>query len=195
MPTLYDPEKHHRRSTRLKWFDYRSAGAYFVTICTQHRKCLFGTIEDNEQRLNEAGRLVERQWSELPLRFPNVGIDAFVAMPNHIHGILLVGAQFIAPLDNPEGEFTPRHEGAINRAPTLGEILRFYKASSTRMIRQKVNPEFAWQRNYYEHIIRDEESHNRIRNYILENPMRWTVDSENPEATNPEPENAWQLRK
>ena len=80
----------------------------------------------------------------------------------------------------------------MNRAPTLGEMVRTYKAASTRMIRQTANPEFAWQRNYYEHIIRNEESLNRIRQYILENPSRWVIDRENPAASNPEAENPWE---
>jgi putative transposase len=141
MSTRYDAEKHHRRSIRLKSFDYKQAAAYFVTICTRNRDCLFGAISNNEQQLNDAGRLAQELWFGLPARFPGVAIDAFVVMPNHIHGVIVVGAQFIAP--------SPRHhDGAINRAPILGEIVRAYKAASARMIRQKVNIEFAWQRNY-----------------------------------------------
>ncbi len=80
----------------------------------------------------------------------------------------------------------------MNRAPTLGEIVRTYKAASTRMIRQTANLEFAWQRNYYEHVVRNEESLNRIRQYIMENPARWAIDRENPDTSNPEPENPWE---
>ncbi len=85
-------------------------------------------------------------------------------------------------------------EGAINRAPTLGEIIRTYKAASTRMIRQAVNADFAWQRNYYEHVIRNDESLDRIRQYILENPARWAIDRENPDTPNPERENPWEAK-
>jgi REP element-mobilizing transposase RayT len=92
----------------------------------------------------------------------------------------------------PRNQIGNSQDGAINRAPTLGEIVRTYKAASTRMIRQTANPGFAWQKNYYEHIIRNEESLNRIRQYILENPSRWTMDRENPETSNPEPENPWE---
>jgi REP element-mobilizing transposase RayT len=121
-------------------------------------------------------------------------------MPNHIHGIVFVGAQFIAPDSEQFVAFGSgqhnhvdiAHEGAMNRAPTLGEIVRTYKAASTRMIRQTANADFAWQRNYYEHIIRNEESLNRIRQYILENPSRWAIDRENPAASNPEAENPWE---
>ena len=109
-------------------------------------------------------------------------------MPNHVHGIIMVGAQFIAPqviLSNRFGK------GAINRAPTLGEIVRTYKAVSTQLIRRAASSDFAWQRNYYEHVVRSETSLNRIRQYILDNPARWAFDRENPAAMTREPEEAW----
>lgn len=186
MPNQFDPEKHHRRSIRLKGFDYGQPGAYFVTICAQNRECHFGAVADGQIRLNEAGQIIQAAWGELPSRFSNIAVDAFVVMPNHIHGIVLVGAQFIAPSD-PQG----KNLGAMNRAPTLGEMVRSFKATSTRLIRGTGNANFAWQRNYYEHVIRDEDSLERIRNYITENPTRWDMDRENPLATTPEPENAW----
>ena len=117
-------------------------------------------------QLNNAGEIAKATWNELPARFPSLGLDAFVAMPNHIHGIIMVGAQFIAPSDG----FGETNQGVMNHAPTLGKIIRAYKAASTRLIRQAGTPDFAWQRNYYEHVIRDEESLNRIRQYILDNP-------------------------
>ena len=125
-------------------------------------------------------------WGELPSRFSNMTLDVFVVMPNHVHGIILIGAQFIAPSAAPQ-----KSPGAMNRAPTLGQIVRTYKASSTRHIRVTANANFAWQRNYYEHVIRDEESLKRIQEYVLENPARWDIDRENPQATTFEPENAW----
>ncbi|MCX8102864.1 MAG: transposase [Candidatus Bipolaricaulota bacterium] len=182
----YNPDKHHRRSIRLKGYDYAQAGAYFVTVCTRDRVYWFGEVIDNQMHLNQAGQIVLTMWEELPERFPEIAIDAHVIMPNHVHGIVWikpVGAQFIAPYT---------YRGAMNRAPTtLGEIVRAFKAVTTRIIRQTIFPEFAWQRNYYEHIIRSEESLNRIRQYILDNPQRWAYDRENPAATAPEPENAW----
>jgi hypothetical protein len=113
-------------------------------------------------------------------------LDEFVVMPNHMHGIIIVGAPFMAPYGpgavNPgavnQGAVNP---GAINRAPTLGEIVRSFKALATRRIRQAGVTAFAWQRNYYEHIIRDEESLNRIREYIRNNPLQWALDRENPD--------------
>jgi len=86
----FNPDIHHRHSIRLKEFDYSNPGSYFVTICTQQRNCLFGTITDGKMELNDAGRLIKKVWLELPLYYPNIDIDAFVVMPNHIHGIIIV---------------------------------------------------------------------------------------------------------
>ncbi|HEX9662732.1 MAG TPA: transposase [Candidatus Binatia bacterium] len=185
-----DPEKHRRRSIRLKGYDFGQAGAYFVTVCTQGRACLLGVV-NGEMQVNNAGRMVQASWDELPRRFAGMRVDGFVVMPNHIHGIIMVGAQFIAPHDMQQNVFENPRQGAMNRAPTLGEIVRAFKAVSTRAIRQTTNPTFAWQRNYYEHVIRDDDSLNRIRQYILDNPARWAFDRENPAATTPEPEEAW----
>ena len=159
-------------------------------------------VDGRRSSLNDSGRLASVAWNELPSRFPTVSLDSFVVMPNHIHGIITVGAQFIAPDSDsvqfiapgsvPHNHAGTAHEGAMNHAPTLGEIVRTYKAASTRMIRQTANREFAWQRNYYEHVVRNEESLNRIRQYILENPARWAIDRENPDTSNPEPENPWE---
>jgi putative transposase len=159
--TQYNSEKHHRRSIRLTGYNYSQSGIYFVTICTRNRESLFGVLIDDAVRLNDSGRLASVVWKELPSRFPTVSLDCFVVMPNHIHGIITVGAQFIAPdsvqfiapASAPHNHVGIAQEGAMNRAPTLGEIIRTYKAASTRMIRQTANLEFAWQRNYYEHVV------------------------------------------
>jgi putative transposase len=184
----YGGEQHNRRSIRLTGYDYAQSGAYFVTICTQKRACLFGSIANSEMQINHAGRIVQNVWSELPGRFPQVGVDSFIVMPNHIHGIILVGAQFIAPSNALPDTFRKPGREAINRAPTLGDILRAYKASSARLIRGSVNPGFAWQRNYYDHVIRDEDSLTRIRQYIIDNPAQWESDRENPALTVDKPD-------
>ncbi len=170
----------HRRSIRLQGYDYSQAGAYFVTVCTHNRTCCFGEIVDGHMRLNSLGELVLATWLDLPGRFVQVSLDAFVVMPNHIHGILHitpVGAQFIAPDSTEQGAM---NQGAINRAPTLGAVVRVLKAVSTRQIRLAGHGAFAWQRNYYEHIIRNEDSLARIREYIENNPLQWALDRENP---------------
>ena len=165
---------------------------------------MFGAVADGEMQLNNPGQIAKAAWDELPARFPSVRLDAFIVMPNHVHGIIIVGAQFIAPQKTPptivgaqfiapsDGFGTATiDQGVINHAPTLGEMVRAYKAASTRLIRQAGTPDFAWQRNYYEHVVRDEQSLNRIRQYILDNPARWEFDRENPAATTLEPEDAW----
>ncbi len=129
----YDAEKHHRRSIRLQGYDYAQEGVYFVTVCTQDRACLFGAVADGEMQLNNSGQIAKAAWDELPARFPSVRLDAFIVMPNHVHGLIVVGAQFIAPSDG-FGTATI-DQGVINHAPTLGEMVRAYKAASTRLIR------------------------------------------------------------
>jgi putative transposase len=195
LPIRYNPEKHHRRSIRLTGYDYKQSGAYFVTIVTRNRSCLFGEISDGEMVLSHTGRISQVSWIGLSSRFPGVLMDSFVVMPNHIHGIIIIGAQIIAPDSVPHNHRGIAQEGAMNRAPTLGEIVRAYKAASTRLIRQTANADFAWQRNYHEHIIRSDESLNHIRQYILENPSRWAMDRENPDASTPEPESAWREKR
>jgi putative transposase len=169
LPIRYNPEKHHRRSIRLTGYDYKQSGAYFVTIVTRNRSCVFGDISDGEMVLSDSGRIAQVSWIGLSSRFSAVLLDSFVVMPNHIHGIIIVRAQFIAPASVPHNRTDTAQEGAMNRASTLGEIVRAYKAASTRLIRQTANADFARQRNYYEHIVRTDECLNRIRQYILEN--------------------------
>ena len=111
----YDQDRHHRRSIRLKGYDYTQAGAYFVTICTHERKCLFGDIVDGNMILNDAGRFAEKCWTEIPAHFPHVALDEFVIMPNHIHGILCIGDAVGAKDFSPEQAHHP--VGAKNVLP------------------------------------------------------------------------------
>ena len=201
-----DTERHHRRRLRLKGHDYAQDGAYYVTICTQNRLCLFGDIVDGKIRLNTAGSAVQVTWNELPRRFANLELDVFVVMPNHIHGIAaFVGAGLALPRD--EGvarkgtaSSTPTRgdvdngvtggarmlgdvrKGAASSTPTLGDVIRAFKSlSAIHVNRLLMRSGPLWQRNYYEHIIRDEDELNRIRDYITNNPMQWELDRENPE--------------
>ena len=179
----FDPERHHRRSIRLKGYDYSQPGTYFITICAHDRACLFGEVVDGEMRLNEYGHIVRRCWEEIPLHFPHAELDTFVVMPNHVHGIVIltvgarhdVGARHAVPLPHTE-QFGKPVPGSI---PT---IVRSFKSATTRHINALRGTPGApvWQRNYYEHIVRNEESLNRIREYILTNPIRWAMDWENP---------------
>jgi REP element-mobilizing transposase RayT len=346
----YDPNRHHRRSIRLKGYDYSQAGAYFITICTQDRACLFGKVVNGEMRLNDAGRMVLAEWNMLPERFPHVVLDAFVVMPNHVHGIVVItnpatddtattaptivgtglvpvpnagtmgavpnagtmgaapdagtmgaapdtgamgaapdtgmmgaapndgmmgaapdagtmgavpnagtmgavpnaGTMGAAPDDGmmgaapdagtmgaapdagmmgavpnagtmgavPDDGATTRvaptavtivgtglvpvpNAGATTRvaptvgdivAPTVGDIVGAFKSRVTveyiRGVKTSGWPPFRgrlWQRNYYEHIIRNERALNAIRQYIMENPRRWQMDRENEARTAPDP--------
>ena len=290
----FDPERHRRRSMRLKGYDYSQAGAYFVTICTQGRACLFGEVVDGEMRLNDAGRMVVAEWERLPALFPNVVLDAFVVMPNHIHGIVIltdpaddatdgataigatiggattgraatggattrvapttagddatpvgaglvpalstmarddaipVGAGLVpapstaqsvpapstpapstpaTPAPAPSTPATPAPAPPVPApptpapsvpAPTLGDVIGAFKSRVTVEYIRGVKTfgwtpfdRRLWQRNYYEHIIRNEEALNRIRRYIVENPIRWAFDRENPFAVEIESEETW----
>jgi REP element-mobilizing transposase RayT len=172
---VYNPNIHHRRSVRLKGYDYSQEGAYFVTICTQARRCLFGEIVAGVMRLNEFGQIANEVLIAVPTHYENVELGEYVIMPNHVHLIIRVGAQFIAPSTpiaiEPANNQGANNQGAINRAPTLGEIVRALKA---RVARKSNVP--IWQRNYHEHIIRNANEYNRIAQYIINNPTNWEND-------------------
>lgn len=185
----FDPDHYHRRSIRLKGYDYTQPGAYFVTICTQNRACLFGEIVEGKMLLNDAGRILQTVWDEISVHYAGVAIDAFVVMPNHIHGIVvLVGA---APCGRPPSGRVSSLGQAQGPAPTIAvslpDVVHRFKTMTTKRYADGVKrsgwlpfPGQLWQRNYYEHIIRDEESLNRIRQYIADNPVQWALDRENP---------------
>jgi putative transposase len=189
-----------RRSLRLKGYDYAQAGAYFVTICTQGRACLFGDAVDDTICFSAAGQLAAALWNQMPSRFPEVDLDAFVVMPNHIHGIILLsdGATIVGAPHSPSktgvnalmaGDHS-REGGATRAAPTIGNVVGAFKSLFTVEYIQGVKvsgwPRFQgrlWQRNYYEHVIRDEPELARVRCYIDENPLRWAFDDENPQRS------------
>lgn len=182
----FDPQKHHRRSIRLKDYDYSQAGAYYVTINVQNRECLFGKIVNYDMKLNDAGMMIEEQWNALLERFPDLELDVYQIMPNHFHGIIVVGAAFMAALDS-ENKADTRSGADTRLAPTLGDIVEAFKSITTHEyilgVDNKNWPRFykrLWQRNYYEHIVRDEVDLERIRDYIQSNPADWDEDEENP---------------
>ena len=163
----YNPEFHHRRSIRLRDYDYSQPGSYFVTVCTHNRELLLESAA--------AQGAVLAAWQELPTRFPTVALDEFVIMPNHVHGIVILAA----------GRSLT---GAASRAPTnrvrptLGEVVLAFKSPSAIKVNAILNRTGLrfWQRNYYEHVIRDEDELSGIRQYIRANPLRWHEDPENP---------------
>lgn len=196
--TRYDPQRHHRRSIRLKEYDYTQPGAYFVTICAHGRAPLFGDVVDGEMRLNEYGEIVRAEWFKTAQLRSHVVLheDEFVVMPNHIHGIIWivddVGAtRRVAP--------TKTNPPAGPAPGSIGAIVGQFKSAVTRRINQRRGTPGVrvWQRNYHEHIIRHERALNAIRRYIAENPLRWHLDRYNPPATgtDPQAQEIWQMMK
>ena len=192
----YNPDIHHRRSIRLQGYDYAQKGMYFITLCVQERECIFGTIFENRMFLNEIGQIVTDEWVNTMNIRDNVIIHDFIVMPNHIHGIVEITYN-----KNDEcliGEF-------VSPTKSIGAIVRGFKIATTKRIKNFITPVGAngnsplnsnspfngnsfqqewiinhlphiWQRNYYEHIIRDYNDHERIANYINTNPSRWEED-------------------
>jgi REP element-mobilizing transposase RayT len=211
MMPQFDAKRHHRRSIRLRGYDYRQAGSYFVTICTHQRELLF---EHPVLR-----RVAETLWQRIPRHFPYVRLDEWVVMPNHIHGIVVILE------DQRRGEASPGTGSHTEQLPagetgladqvaygdasplprrpsgvpsgSLGAIIGNFKSVTARRINRLRHTPGApvWQRNYYEHIVRDERALNAIRQYIADNPARWAWDTYNPTADGPDPHaaNLWRL--
>jgi REP element-mobilizing transposase RayT len=186
----YNPDIHHRHSIRLKGYDYSQDGLYFVTICCQNRVCRFGQIIGRKMILNELGNIVHNEWHNLTNKYPYIDLYEFIVMPNHFHGILrIVGAGFARPDNSDNSDARPNNSGNswinagqgqanpaptnTNNPPTLGNIIGYFKYQTTK----KINlPDKLWQRNYYEHIIRNEQAYQNISNYIIGNPTAWQND-------------------
>lgn len=191
---MQDPSgKTRRRSLRLTGYDYAAAGYYFVTLCVQDRECLLAEIVDGRVILNEAGRMVDNVWTGLPQRYPGVAIDAYVVMPNHFHGIIIInnrrGESCIRPEitgigKNNQGEHKVRPYGTLDG--TVGRVIQAFKSMTTNAHIKGVKnhnwppfPGKLWQRNYYERIIRNNDELHNIRQYIHNNPDQWATDTEN----------------
>ena len=204
---MYDPNKHHRRSIRLAGYDYSQAGLYFNTICIQKRKCLLANIIGESLVLNEAGKMVEMEWLALSERFPAIRLHEYIVMPNHFHGIIeIVGSPLVGDHQNEEGQpqgIAPTPTPTPTAAQkTVGEIMGAFKSITTGKYIEGVNKQKCdciknktftcngwkifdkklWQRNYWEHIIRNEASYQRISQYILRNPAKWVEDQLHPQT-------------
>jgi REP element-mobilizing transposase RayT len=164
-----------RRSIRLAHYDYSQCGAYFITLCVRDRACLFGAIVEGSMNLNHLGELVVSEWQRTAYIRANVEIDQFSVMPNHLHGIVVI-TDFGSVWHTPSEKFH-------SPSQTLGAIVRGFKAATTKRINDdRQTPGAAvWQRNYYEHVLRNENDLARIREYVVNNPLQWALDQENPE--------------
>jgi len=209
----FDPDRHHRHSLRLPGYSYARPGAYFVTVCVQGHLCLLGEVMDGVMHPSPAAEAVLRTWRQLPDRFPGIGLDAFVIMPNHVHGIIILKRPGSASEQHGRGKpdphtpfassvragqglptspsalptsppaLTPSSPGST---PALGDVMCVFKSLSTRAVHGVLgSAERFWQRNYYDHIIRDPADLARIRAYIAENPSRWLDDPLHPSRPTP----------
>jgi putative transposase len=174
--TFMTPFFKNRRSLRLSEYDYSQSGAYFITICVRNRRPLLGTIMNNQMQLNSCGKIAETSWQWLSQAYDYVELDDWIVMPNHFHGIILI---------------SPDCRGGSRTAPTgdykikpLGRLIGAFKTTSTKQINSihATGAASFWQRNFYEHVIRDDHALNRIREYVTTNPLRWNLDRENPQA-------------
>ena len=176
MNRQYNPGLHRRRSIRLKGYDYAQSGAYFVTIVTQGRIPLFGEIMDGEMLFNVTGQSIADAWEWLATRYPHVALDGYVVMPNHLHGIVVIA---------------DTGRGGSRTAPTgrkpLGRLVAAFKTVTTKQLNlvQGTPGQLLWQRNFYERVIRNEDEMDRVREYIIDNPMQWEIDAENPDTAGP----------
>ena len=201
---MYNPNIHKRKSIRLRDYDYSSAGIYFITICTEGRQLILGKVINDKMILSDFGKIVYREWEKLPKNYNHIELNGFIIMPNHIHGIIkiknvgasLVGAQNANEYKTKNGitQINNNKELQIQIlkgqpqgiAPTkkmIGHIIGMYKSITTNKyisgVKLNKYPSFKkriWQRNYYEHIIRNESSLSKIKNYIINNPREWKND-------------------
>ncbi len=172
MKNQYNPKKHHRRSIRLKDYDYSQEGLYFITICVQNKICLFGNMAEGKMTLNIVGEMIKKEWLKIPERFPNTALHEYVVMPNHFHAIIEILNNQIEHREQPQGI-----------ALSMGDIIGAFKSIVTNEYIQGVKT-LDWkpfnirllQRNYWEHIIRNTNSFLRISDYIINNPANWKDD-------------------
>lgn len=206
----YNPHIHHRRSIRLKGYDYSQEGLYFITICVQDRACLFGKIANGKMALNDVGIIAENFWSEIPGHFPHAELHEYIIMPNHVHGIIEIiekqhgvpdmrPSHGVALPDNNDITVGTSHgmsqSNGMSQPPNINQfgkpvsgsvsvIINQYKSSVKRWCNKNGHPYFQWQSRFHDHVIRDEQSHQRISDYIVNNPAKWADDKFNPNTNN-----------
>ena len=191
----YDRNKHHRRSIRLKGYDYSQPGAYFVTICVDRRQCLFGDVVGGQMVLNQYGMVVADTYQWLCDRYPYLYTDEWIVMPNHFHAIMVIadksrtdtnkpcrGVLRNAPTINKQ-QTDNNSSNPITKRKPLGRLIGAFKTVSTKKINilRDAPGTKLWQRNYYEHIIRNQDAMDKIRHYIVNNPISWSIDQLHPD--------------
>ncbi len=179
--------KYGRKSIRFKNYNYAANGYYFVTICTHKKQCFFGNVIKSKMQLSPIGKIAQQYWAEIPKHSEHPYLDEYVIMPNHVHGIIII--------DNPNNprRYIPWNISTVDewdlsqtmsklspKSGSLSVIIRSYKSSVTRWCRKNGDDIFRWQSRFYEHIIRNDGSLDRIRAYILNNPGKWSKDKNNP---------------
>lgn len=167
--------KYRIKSIRLQNWDYSSEGFYFITICTYKRMPYFGEIINGKMKLSEIGVVVQKYWHEIPMHYKNILLDEFTIMPNHIHGVLIVN--FKMPVETCHGMSLPS-TNAFSKpiSGSISIIINQFKSAVKRHCNRNNHPNFQWQSRFYESIIRNEEQLNNVRNYIIQNPIKWKFD-------------------
>jgi putative transposase len=194
----YNPDIHKRQSIRLKGYDYSQSGLYFITICCYQRECLFGNIINSQMILNNFGQLIKEEWLKSAEIRKEIELDDFVIMPNHFHGIVIINQEINSHFMKNDVDFQDNNVGANGRSPlqqiqssppkismkpkSISSLIAGFKSATTKKINiirnTPQNP--VWQRNYYDHIIRNDESLARIREYVQNNPLSWENDQLHP---------------
>ncbi len=180
---------HNRHSIRLKGYDYSQAGLYFITICCHDKMRLFGEIENGGMKLNDAGIIADECWKEIPMHFPDAVLHEYIIMPNHIHGIIELKQKNINNTDvgfektvvGIENFQSLQHQNKFQKMipRSIGSIIKGFKIGVTKWFRSNTEIVTIWQRNYYEHIIRNRKSYQTISEYIINNPAKWKKDKLN----------------
>ena len=166
--------KYQIASNRLECWDYTAPGHYFITICIKNMQCLFGRIINGRMQLSPIGKIIADEWQKTEAIRPNVNLDQWIIMPNHIHGIIII-------TERKKVQTSRRDVSTCLRPNSLGSIVGQFKSVCTKRIWAAGYHDFRWQRNYHDHIIRNEKSLNRIRQYIQNNPLKWELDEYYPD--------------
>lgn len=173
----------NRKLNRLKGYDYAQNGFYFLTICTKNRAEFFGKIQNGGMVLNQFGEITRQCWKDIPIHFPDVSLGEFIVMPNHIHGILILDRQSVG--NNNPLIIGNNNYCSLRKIPwqtqlsrSISSVIRGFKIGATQYFHQNNNFEFAWQKSFYDHIIRNEKAYYQIQQYIINNPINWEMDKD-----------------